>query len=224
MLYQRDSASFMLDAIRRHQRLCRKSKSGESLIQAIQSPADNLKAKFNLELQAQDSRQDFYDDVLYLDTDLDNVIRDTFEACKSFDRNNAGSSLLNRIFEDGTFSNIIRLPYAAEPNAAEKLAVKIESLGDTHQLYPFAARIRTAAQNVLKALQQLNEAIRKEKTAEAETQIAKMDLIRAYEINYLDARRQLGATGADRLFPVLPARNNDTANEEVVTESNNKAV
>jgi hypothetical protein len=41
---------------------------------------------------------------------------------------------------------------------------------------------------------------------EAEVEIAKMSTVRAYEINYLDARKQLGAVATEQLFPQLASR------------------
>jgi len=208
----------MLNAIRRHQRLCRKSPQGEVLINAIKPAEAALRNTYKLFEEAEAAREDAYDDVQLADYDLDNTIRDTFDAWKPYIRNHATELEANRIFPDGTFSDIIRLPYADEPNVADGIATKIESLGNTHQLYPFAALIRANTAAVRKAIEAHKETIRKQKVAEAEAEIAKMTAVRAYEVNYLDVRKQLGVIAAERLFPQLASRDKAEASQK--TENN----
>lgn len=203
MLYLRDSATFMLNVLRRHQRLSRKVQAGENYSKDIQPVFDKLKAQVALNTQAEVDRQNSHDDVLFADSDLDNVIRDVYDACKGYDRNNAGSSILNTIFENGTFSEIIHMPYDKEPGEAEKLIVKLESFGASHNIFPQAARLRKAIEDVNKALEVFKTQIRNEKKVEAEMEIIKMETIRAYENNYLNARRQFGSALTEKIFPVL---------------------
>lgn len=214
MLYLRDSASFMLNAVRRHRRLCNKISYGASYSEAILPAATALEGKYKLLKTASGNREDAYDDVMLADSDLDNIIRDTFDTWKPYLRNHQTDLQANRVFPDGKFSNIIRLPYADEPNEADGVAAKIESLGATHPLYPLAARIKTQTAVVRNAIAAHKEAIRKQKLEEAEVEIAKMDLVRAYEVNYLDARKQNGAIAADRLFPQFISRDKDEAPEK----------
>lgn len=222
MLYQRDSALFMLNAVRRHQRLCRKNPGGESFIQAIVPAFSALEDRCKLLEEASHRREDAYDDILLADLDLDNTIRNVFDACKTFDRTHSEGSLVNLVFSNGTFSEIVRLPYQDEPNVADTLAVKIEKLGNTHELYPMADAIRKATANVRKAIEVHKEAIRNEKSAEAEVEIAKAGLIRAYEVNYLEARKKSGSAKADRLFPALSSRVKEEDTGESPAETNNK--
>jgi len=203
LLYQRDSAKFMLNAIRRHQRLCRKNPNGEVFIAAIQPAEAALRNTYKLLDEAEVAREDAYDDIQLANDDLDNTIRDTFDAWKPYLRNHQTEFEVNRIFPNGTFSEIIQLPYAEKPNVADGIATKIESLGATHQLYSFAATIRTSTADLRKAIEDHEETIRKQKVTEAEIEITKMDVVRAYEVNYLDARKQLGVAAAERLFPRL---------------------
>lgn len=211
LLYQRDSAEFMLNAVRRHKRLCRKNPNGEPFINAIEPAEAALRGKFGLLQEAEYAREDAYDDVQLADYDLDNVIRDTFDAWKPYARNNPMEHEVKRIFPDSTFSDIIRMPYLDEPNEADGIAIKIESLGTTHQLYPFAAAIRAKTTIVRNEIEAHKEAIRKQKMAEAEVEIAKISVVRAYEVNSLDARKQLGAIAAERLFPQLASREKNEA-------------
>lgn len=221
LLYQRDSAEFMLNAVRRHKRLCRKNPNGEPFINAIEPAEAALRGKFGLLQEAEYAREDAYDDVQLADYDLDNVIRDTFDAWKTHLRSNPMEHEATRIFPNGTFSDIVRMSYVDEPNEADGIATKIESLGATHQLYLFAAAIRAKTVIVRKEIEAHKEAIRNQKMAEAELDIAKMSVIRAYEINYLDARKKLGVRIAERLFPQLSS--GDKAENRVKKVSNNTA-
>lgn len=222
-LYPRDSAAFMLNAIRRHQRLCRKNPSGAVFIQTIQPTATALEQRVNVLVQATLARQDAYDDVLLADLDLDNGIRDVFDASKTYERQHNGEALVNKLFSNGGFSDIVRMPYADEPNAADAIAAKIESLGNNHPIYPMAATLRQTAEAVRKAIEVHKDAIRNEKAAEAELEIAKADTIRAYEVNYLDARIKLGSNNANRLFPALRTSRKDDSTDEISTENQDKA-
>lgn len=214
LLYVSDSAGYMLNVVRRHQRLSRKNPNGTNLITVIQAPAEALRDKLKKLGDAKIAREDAYDDVLLADMDLDNSIRDVFDSCKSYERKHAGETLLTRIFPNGTFADIVRMPYVDEPNAAEAVAVKIESLTPSHELYPLAATLRKNITAVRTAIDSHKEAIRQEKAQEAEVEIAKADVVRAYENNYLDARKTLRAA-AERLFPVLaPKTKNDTVEDE----------
>lgn len=206
LLYLRDSAKFMLNSTRRHQRLCRKNPNGEVFIAAIKPAEAALRNTYQLLEEAELVREDAYDDVQLADYDLDNTIRDTFDAWKPYVRNHPMELEVIRIFPNNTFSEITRLPYVDEPNVADGTATMIESLGATHQLYSFAAAIRAKTANVRNAIEAHKETIRKQKAAEAEIEITKMDVVRAYEVNYLDARKQLGAVAAERLFPQLASR------------------
>jgi hypothetical protein len=114
------------------------------------------------------------------------------------------------------------MPYADEPNEADAIAAKIESLGATHQLYPFAAKIKAKTAPVRTAINAHKETIRKQKLAEAEVEIAKMDVVRAYEINYLDSRKELGTVAAERLFPQLASREKD--DDPAKTQNNHTGV
>lgn len=208
LLYQRDSAAFMLNAIRRHQRLCRTHPSGNVFITSIQPFADTLKSKADLYEVAVNGAQNAGDDVLLADNDLDNTVRNVFDDCRKYDRSHSEGQVLGKIFKDGTFSEIVRMPYKDEPNEVEKIAVKIESLGNAHQLYPLAALLRASVAKVRTAIEAHKTAIRESGATAAELEISKADAVRAYEANYLDARKTLGRANAERLFPSLSAANN----------------
>lgn len=193
--------------------------SGNLFITSIQPYFDALKSKAGLYELAVDAAQNAGDDVLLADTDLDNAVRNVFDDCKKYDRTHTGGEVLFKIFKDGTFSEIVRMPYKDEPNEVEQIAVKIESLGASHQLYQLGALLRGAVAKVRTGIEAHKTAIRESGTAVAELEIAKADAVRAYEANYLDARKALGKANAERLFPALAATNNSDTGTETNPEA-----
>ena len=84
-------------------------------------------------------------DMVWLnDSMLDDCLRDVQGRAKEYDRNHAGSNTQTLLFPDGNISAIITLPDKQEPDAAHGVALKITSLGESHELYPLAARIESA--------------------------------------------------------------------------------
>lgn len=88
-----------------------------------------------------------------------------------------------------------------DADLVEQLAVRIESLGEEHALNTVAADLRDKAEVSRAANTTYLEAIRSQKVAEADEEIAQANLRRQYELNYLEARKTLGRAIAERLFP-----------------------
>lgn len=218
-IYQRDSTSVHLGAVRRFISLARKQKGTEKFIQSILPKQQKLLEKHQLCTVANEQREDAYDDILYADRDLDDTIRTTFEKCKQHDRENVSDQVLLKIFPDGTFSEIVNMPYAKEPEAAERIAATIETLGETHPLYPMAATLRVNITNVNKAIEAYKKAVTELTRTEVEEETAKAELRQQYEFNYLDARKELGLTFADRIFPALTSRTKDTETPNTDSQS-----
>ena len=203
MLYLRDSARFVLNVTRLHIRRCQQNPNGAAFILPIQTPVNVLKSKVALEDTAITNRQDAYDDVMLADFDLDNTVKNTSDLSSAYMRKHSTDLKVQQLFPSGGYSEITRAPYVLEPDKADALAAKIESFGNTHELYPLAAEIRTGTANVRTKIEDHKDAIRLQKAAEAEVEIAKLDVNHAYEVNYLNARIQLGSVAAERLFPNL---------------------
>ncbi|MEW6756456.1 MAG: hypothetical protein AB1505_36610 [Candidatus Latescibacterota bacterium] len=66
---------------------------------------------------------------------------------------------------------------------------------------PLAPRLRQGVAAAAEAEAAYEAAIRAEKAAEADEEIAQASLRRQYELNYLAARQRLGRARAERLFP-----------------------
>lgn len=183
------------------ERLARRYRQ-EGVANAIRAVIDPLKVKMDITVERDLERQWAYDDILAADADLDDAIRTLYNSAEIFERENLGAGIITGLFPEGGFTVITDLSIAQESVAAEALATKVESLGAAHALAPHAVKLQTLAAAVRAALVAQDTAIRATKTAEADEEIAQTALRRQYEVNYLDARKNLGRTLAERIFPV----------------------
>lgn len=220
LLFDRDSTDKHLNATRRHLRSTRKIKGGDKLAGNIQPLYDQLIQKQADRLDKETARQDANDDLLLADTNLDNAVRNTFEGCNQHDRANPTDQVLKKVFPDGTFGDIVRLPIKDEPDEVEAIARRLESLGESHPLYAQAAVLRQRVTASHAAIDTLKTAIKDEKKAEADEEIAQAELRRQYENNYLDARKEFGRSVAEQLFPKLSGSSSRTVDvgQESFTE------
>ncbi|MBN1185264.1 MAG: hypothetical protein JXB49_23465 [Bacteroidales bacterium] len=219
LLSTNDSASRCLNSVRRHQRLAKKIVNDEELIKQVQPEYDTLQEKVKISDEKETGRENAYDDLLLADRNLDDTLRTVFEKCKQYDRDHMSEKVLISVFPDETFGDIVRLPFAKEILEVEKIAVRIESLGNSHTLSGLAEEIRTKAKLCKEAIKGVDEAIRDKKMAEADVDITKEALIRKYEGNYLDARKKYGRNTADKLFPSIYSRKTIEEIEESVEEA-----
>lgn len=200
MLADRDSSAVHINQARRHERLAKRYRQ-EAFATSIRGALDPLRAKADITAEKELERQGATDDIAAADADLDDAIRTLYNSTEIHERENPGSGVLSLLFPDGGFSAITDISVAQEPAAAEGLANRVTSLGAGHPLAPHAAKLQLLATAVRTALAAQTEAIRALKLAQAEEEIQQAALRRQYEVNYLDARKQLGRSLAERLFP-----------------------
>ena len=203
LLYSRDGLQKHLGAARRHMRLCRQFNGTQFLVDQIQLPYNDLLAKEAATLKKEEQREDRYDDLLVADNQLDDQVRSVFRRCEEYDRANPANAALHLVYPEGKFGHIISMNMQQQPDTVEQVALRIERLGKDHPLLPLAKDLRDMVTASRKAIKAYEESIKQLKTTQAEEDIAKATLRRQYEINYLDARKQLGKTLAERLFPKL---------------------
>ncbi len=205
LLYARDASRKHLGATRRHQRLCRQLTGTGPLVDAIQLPYHELKHKYVATQKLEEQREDRYDDLLIADTLLDDQVRNVFRRCEEHDRTTPTAAVLPLIFPQEKFGPIVNMNMQQEPDAVANLALRLESLGNEHVLFPLAKELRTRITASRKAIAAYEASGQRMKQSRAEEQIAKATLRRQYEANYLDARKQFGKARAERLFPKLKA-------------------
>jgi hypothetical protein len=203
LLYARNASRKHLNAARRHQRLCRQFPGTEALVDAIQLPYHALKNKLTATQKQEEQREDRYDDLLVADSLLDDQVRNVFRRCEEHDRANPAATVLSVVFPEGKFGPIVNMKIQQEPDAVANLALRLESLGKEHALFPLAKELRTRIAASRKAIVSYEASGQQVKQCRAEEEIAKATLRQQYETNYLDARKQFGKIRAERLFPKL---------------------
>lgn len=214
LLSSRYSAERCMNSSRRHQRLSKQVVNDETLSNQMQPEMEECKSKMGLLLLKSEAREDAYDDMVLSDRLLDDEIRSLFERCKQFDRDHPDKMVLSKIFPEEKFGEIVRLPYATEINEANKIVLRLESLGVEHDLVPSIVKMQDKITGATTAQEALSDAIRKEKMAEAEVEIAKGALIKRYEHNYLYAREKYGKANAEKLFPRIYSRSTSSDSDE----------
>ncbi len=174
---------------------------------------------------AEENKEAAYDDVQFNDRNLDDRVRSAFEKCKQYDRDNPGRPILNQIFPDGKFPGIVNAPLRDEPDEVAKLITRIEALGAKHELNELVAYLNEGIEKCRQALNTYYEAIKTQKSKEADEEIFKSNLSRQYEFNCLDAVKKFGKNFANRLFPIINnstrERLNNNDEENTSTDKNN---
>lgn len=214
LLYERHSTTVHLNIVKRHIRLARQFKGAEALVTAIEPFYNELAAKAANTKNATDETECKRDLLAVADVSLDDKVRDLYEGCKKYDRDNPGIPVTALLFPDGV-SPVIYAPIETEPTLVEKLILGLQSLGEAHPLGAHVAALQGALTQINAAFSELKAAITAEKMAEGLEAIAKMNLTRQYEQNIYAAGSKFGKAFANRLFPAInPQTKNETDTEK----------
>jgi hypothetical protein len=217
-LSEKHSINVHLSIVKRHIRLTRIIKGAEELGSAIEPAYTDLVTKSACAATAAEDTEFKRDLASYKNTLLGDRVRDVNEATKKYDRDHPGLAITNLLFPEGT-SPIIYAPLEDAPTVVEKLILKIQNLGEGHQLAEQIAPLQTAIDEAKAALDALHGAIAAQKTADALTNIAKANLTRQYEQNIYAASSKFGKVFANRLFPTI----NKAAKNGITTETDKPA-
>ncbi len=207
LLYEKQSTKVHLNATRRHIRLCRRATGTEEVVAAIEPFHQTLIEKQKATEEAGLNREMAHDDVYHCDNILDDDVISCYEDCKKHDRKNPGRPVLLQLFPDGKYTTITKTRLKDEPDKVGQLVSRIGALGADHPINSMVEALNTGIENCRTALSSYNQSITDEKAAQAEEDIAKANLRRQYEFNYLDLAKKFGKGHADRFFPVLRSSN-----------------
>ncbi len=220
LLLERHSTDVHLSGSRRHMRRCKQIKGGEPYAAILLPLYSELQEKQKLTLQAKTDKEDAHDDVVFNDENLDNSLRNLSDHCKQFDRENAGRPLLNQLFPGGKVSDIVYAPLKEEPDVAEQLLARLDALEEGHALKIHIEPIKSNIEKCRAVLTASNESIKTLKQSLAVEEIAKSNLRRQYEFNYLDMIKEFGKRNAERFFPATSAAPKKKAKEADNSSSN----
>jgi hypothetical protein len=219
LIYEKQSSTVHLNATHRHSRLCRQIKGGEQYATRIEPYYNELLEKQKISEKAKLDKETAYDDVILNDSDLDNSIRTLFERCKQYDRENPGRPILNELFRDGKISSIIYAPLVSGPDMVDQLLTRIAALDAGNPIHELSASIKKNIDKCKNAISIYHNFINAQKMAEAVEEIAKSNLRRQYEYNYLDIAKEFGKIYANRLFPIINSSSKTISNREKIIET-----
>jgi hypothetical protein len=214
LLYERHSTAIHLNVAKRHMRLCKQFNGTENLVSSIEPVFEALQKKEAATVQATFEKEAATDFAGLNDNNLDDKIKTCFERCKQYDRENPGRPVLLVVFPDNKHTTITRASLDSEPDMAEQMVARLESLGATHPLNELAAGLKESISKCREALTAYNERIRLLKVAEADEKIAKSNLRKQYEFNYYDSVKLFGKIFAERLFPPINGASKKKSNGE----------
>jgi hypothetical protein len=189
--------------------------------EVVTTPVKNalaeLQAKSVIFKAAVKTRMFAYDLAQLADSNQDNCIRDTGEACKKYDRDNFGSKVYALVFPQNT-TPVIETNFFDEPAEIRKAIDRIRSLGPDHQLFTCAAQLDQFATASETAITNFKVALSKEASCQVELSIAKFNLIRTYNNTILQAQQLFGRKNANKLFPQVRNSSSDDDTNETIEE------
>jgi hypothetical protein len=215
LLLSGDSLPRHLEITRRHMRKCSKTNGAAPFGERIKPLYDKLKAIYGKLETAQEEIQDGYDDIELADTLLDDTVRDLFDLITISDRRNTGMPLLPKVFPEGKFGYVVDSPLATEIDEVKKIIDRLNE-ADTENKFDRVCNKANREHDRRRAVHRTHSKTKMDsyKSVKSEAEIIKSDLRWQYEVNYLDARKQMGRKRAELLFP---KKNNSTKN--IVEES-----
>lgn len=221
-LSEDDSVPRVEDACERHMRLCKQVPGADKYRVSILPLLNDFKSK-KIALEDAGKEVNAAQDMVWLsDYILDDCLRNLHGRSKEFDRSNPGSNTLTLLFPNGNITAVITMSDKDEPDAAHAIAQKVQSLGDTHVLAPYAAEIETAIGNCRIALAQQETAIRAEGEAKTALTISKVNLVRQYNAVYFKVAGDVDKNYAEKLFPQLRSKKKNDQDDSSATQTDSK--
>jgi hypothetical protein len=184
----------------------------EFLTDPMKLVVSDAEAKIAAKKAAADEVDACLDTIGLKDVLLDNNIRVVASRAKEYDQSVPGARTYEMLFPQNT-SDLINENPADEVVDVMKVVTRIQSLGESHPLFSFAAKLTECATDVDNAIKKHLDSITSLGNVEAQLQIAKAALVRQYLSNMFEAEKRLGKRIADRLFPKISIRSNGTDEE-----------
>lgn len=205
MLSLKDSAAKVRRAVRRHLRLVRRSGDEKAIAVAerITKSVMVLEDAMAVAAKAVEAAEDAFDDWNQDDARLDQLVRRLHLRCRDWDLAHSGARSVDLVFGDMTPSEITYAPRHKEPELVAKLLVRARKLPEDHPAVPLLGDLERAAEGSRRSQQAYIDAQQRVAAANAEVQLAKAVVIRAYRDNFIDIERACGPELADEVFPTL---------------------
>jgi hypothetical protein len=190
---------------RRHIRLCGQFKDTAKYGQAMQSKLTALDEKEQERKAAEDLCEDALDDLTLKDATLDNAVHNLYDYVNIYDRENL-MQYVTVLFPTHRFTDITNLSAAKEPLEVARLIEKLQNFGETELVTSYVYTLTTAMNDVNAALEARRVATENLRRKQGLEELARNDVRMQYELNYLEARKDLGKQKAELLFPKVNRR------------------
>lgn len=201
MLRDADSTDRHRSVVYRHIRLCKRLKGAEFLITKITPAYDALGAAQANTQQAQLDKDSASDDLAFQGQQGADLVRSIFSRAQDYDRKQPGERTLPKLFPEEAYGDYIQSTGVVSVSTLQVLVSRVTGLGQTHALAGLVAELTAQATAIQTAETALKAATLAHHSRAADEEVAQADLRKAYEENYLDARKAFGKTLAERLFP-----------------------
>ncbi len=206
MIRKTESVGKHLFKVNRHVRFCYQVNGAKKFAKAIEPVYTGLEKKNKLYREAMYGRVHRHDVMTMRNGQLDDGVRTVHEKCKQHDREYPINAVLQKIFPNETFGDFINNNIFDESLIVQQLIVRLEKLGKDHPLYSLAEYLRKLIREMKKSIQIYHDAVQAEKISKIELELAKEELRKQYEVNSLDAQKDLGKKAASQLFPSKPQK------------------
>jgi hypothetical protein len=145
-----------------------------------------------------------YDAMIAADNTLDDAVRSAFEACKTYERNNNFTPVVEKAFPGGIFTPIVRAPREKQADLVRQVIACLRQLEpENSDLSRIASDLETALQPAVAALESLEQKGHEAFEAEALEKLGKKEFVETYTAIYHEAYSDLGRKRANKLFPVI---------------------
>lgn len=208
MLRDTDSSNRHLNVVYRHIRLSKRMKGAEFLVTNISPFHTALGSAQTATEQALLEKDSASDDFQFQGLQGADHIRSLFSQAEDYDRKHVGERVLANIFPELGFSSYLESNATVTASTLHMFVARISALGNNHPLSPLAAELSAQASLIDGAEAALKTASTAHQIKVAEEEVAQANLRKAYEANYLDARKTVGKVAAERLFPKFRRKGN----------------
>lgn len=205
MLLQRDSATKVKRAVRRHLRLVRRTADEKAIAVAerIVKPLAALDEAMGAAAKAVEAAEDAYDDWSQDDARLDQLVRRLHLRCREWDATHSGARTAEIVFGGLAPSEITYAPRQKEVELVTKMLVRARELPGEHPAVPLLQDLARAAEASRDSQRAYVDAQQRVAGASAAVEIAKAAVVHAYRDIFIDIERASGSEVAESCFPVL---------------------
>lgn len=213
MLRDADSTDRHRSVVYRHTRLCKRLKGAEFLITKITPAYDALGAAQANTQQAQLDKDSASDDLAFQGQQGADLLRSVFSRAEDHDRQHPGERILPKLFPEGGYGDYIQSTGVVSVSTLHTLVSRVTGLGPSHAMSGLATELTAQATAIQSAETAYKEATLAHHSKAADEEVAQADLRKAYEENYLEARKVFGKALAERLFPRFRRRSSSEDGE-----------